>query len=264
LGSTLRNWRNDVHACRLCRNEPVEGTTAAGSSEPARTPELRLLHHKPVPSGQDERCGWATPMLDKSRDPDYELELLERSCGSGIVVVMEAPNHDDTYKISKGYLTCDTKTDETGKFLFKLLKSIDLSPEDVLLTNTVQCLPARRGERYPVSTRQRQNCRDHLRRLFEIVRPRVVVAFGNESLRALHRFQPVQIDGRVQRDEALKVSQLVGVPIEPWAGTSTSRPCMPRPSRASRRPSIPYRVQLSTRMLMHLSGSWAIPWIRSM
>jgi uracil-DNA glycosylase family 4 len=158
-------------------------------------------------------------MLDKSSDPDVSLELLARSCRSGIVIVLEAPNHDDTFNLKKGYLTCDTETDETGKFLLRLLDRINLSPADVVLTNTVQCLPARKGERYPVTALQRRNCRSHLSRLFEITQPRVVIAFGNASLLALHRFAPVKIGGRVQSVAELKVSRLVAVPIAPWAGT---------------------------------------------
>jgi len=197
----LRQWRKDVHACRVCRDG------------------LPLLHHEPPPDGLEVRCGWARPMLDKSPDPNLNLEVLGRSCRSGIVIVLEAPNHDDTFNLKKGYLTCDTDTDETGKFLLQLLNRVDLSPADVVLTNTVQCLPARKAERHPVSALQRQNCRNHLSRLFQITQPRVVIAFGNASLLALHRFSPVNIDGRVLSNAELKVSRLVALPIAPWAGT---------------------------------------------
>jgi uracil-DNA glycosylase family 4 len=166
------------------------------------------------------RCGWAVPMLDKSPDPNHDLAALERSGGSGVVIVMEAPNHNDTYNPGKGYLTCDTDTDETGKFVLALLESIRLSTHDVVLTNTVQCLPARRGDRYPIYGAQRNNCRAHLDRLFEILRPRVVIAFGNEALQALHRFHPIRIEGRLQRFGELKVSRLAAKPIAPWANTT--------------------------------------------
>jgi hypothetical protein len=61
-------------------------------------------------------------------------------------------NHSDTYDPRKGYLTCDAETDDTGKFLFRLLKSIGLTPDDAVLANTVQCLP--RSQAF------RPSCRD--------------------------------------------------------------------------------------------------------
>jgi len=216
IGTELRRWRNEVHACRVCvLDAPHSVETPNGPRCP-----VRLINFDEMPVKRGIRYGWATPMLDKSADPNHAPELLERSASSGVVIVMEAPNHDDTYNPSKGHITCETDTDETGKFILALLESIHLAPDDVVLTNTVQCLPARKNDRYPVSAPQRQNCQQHLSRLFEILRPRVVIAFGNEALQALHRFHPIRIDGTVQRAAALKVSHLAAKPIAPWASTT--------------------------------------------
>jgi hypothetical protein len=64
-------------------------------------------------------------------------------------VVGEAPNHADTFDPDKGYLTYDYNTDPTGRFMRTLLiEEAGLRAEevdDVLFTNAVLCLPARRN-----------------------------------------------------------------------------------------------------------------------
>jgi uracil-DNA glycosylase len=82
--------------------------------------------------------------------------------------------------------------------------------------------PARKRSGHPVGMVQRRNCGEFLGGLFDIVRPRVVIAFGNQALRALHRFYPIQVDGSPPNATAnsLKVGDLVARPIAPWAGTT--------------------------------------------
>jgi uracil-DNA glycosylase family 4 len=110
--------------------------------------------------------------------------------------VAEAPNHADTFDENKGYLTYDSETDPTGRFTVELLASVGLKPEDVLITNAVLCLPARKGERHPVSTRQVDFCGTWLERLIRDADPAVVVTLGAQALTALGRLEPHGLDLR--------------------------------------------------------------------
>ena len=107
----------------------------AGKCVECRT--FDLLHH-------DEQNGWAYPLFDEFS-----------SCSSGIVVVSEAPNFDDTFNESKRRLTYDIQTDDTGNFTRELLESVGLKVSDVLFTNSVLCLPAlNKDGKYKVSAKQ--------------------------------------------------------------------------------------------------------------
>jgi hypothetical protein len=84
----LRLWRQDVHSCRRCRGE----TPPDGLAFSRIVPGSLVVHYEDKPRKPGMRCGWATPMLDKSPLPDPGLERLERSLSSRLVLVMEAPN----------------------------------------------------------------------------------------------------------------------------------------------------------------------------
>lgn len=112
------------------------------------------------------------------------------TCASGVMIVAEAPNWDDTYDPNKGFLTYEADTDPTGRFTVELLASVGLKPEDVLFTNSVLCLPARKGERHPVSARQMKLCRPWLERLVQVTSPLVVLTLGARALAAVGRIEP--------------------------------------------------------------------------
>lgn len=104
--NALQLWRREVHGCRTCHDKAARDPSQIASG--ALLSRAQVVHHESSPATPGERRGWAMPLLDKDPDPDYELALLERSCSSRVVVVMEAPNYADTYELTKGYLTCDT------------------------------------------------------------------------------------------------------------------------------------------------------------
>lgn len=215
VGAKLQEWRRAISQCRKCRLLP-DGSdiNPLDHSQWCHA----QIHYEPS-SGYGYKSGWATAMLDKAPEPDYLEDLLEASCRSNIMAILEAPNRADTYRLDRGYLTYDANTDETGKRTRRLLQEIGVSPEEVIFTNTVQCMPADRGNGPKITSQQRINCRSHFRDLLTIVRPRVILAFGNEALEELHRFEPIVIKGRRLRLDEVKVGQLTGQCIQPWAST---------------------------------------------
>jgi len=118
----LLSWRLRVTACRKCR------LLADGNEIDPTIPDQLAqahIHH-------DAGGGWARAMLDKSPEAALDAETLARSCSSGLPVVLEAPNFDDTYNPAKGYVTVDRETDETGRFTYELLHHIGLTTRSVV------------------------------------------------------------------------------------------------------------------------------------
>ncbi|MEO7729692.1 MAG: uracil-DNA glycosylase family protein [Kofleriaceae bacterium] len=150
--------------------------------------------------------GCATPML--TRSPTASL---------GVLVVGEAPNHADTFALDKGYLTYDDDTDPTGRFMRALLiEEAGLRADeiaDVLFTNAVLCLPARRNDRHPVSVKQVDTCKPWLVRLIEDAEITIVVTMGATALRALNR---IERHGLVLKHAAGRVHAWHGVVLLPF------------------------------------------------
>lgn len=149
--------------------------------------------------------GCATPILAKA--PTARL---------GVLVVGEAPNRDDTFDTNKGYLTYDFDTDPTGRFMRTLLiDEAGLRPEeieDVLFTNAVLCLPARRNDKHPVSIAQVDLCKPWLVRLMDDAQISIVVTMGATALRALNR---IERHGLVLRASAGKLHDWNGRKLLP-------------------------------------------------
>jgi uracil-DNA glycosylase len=141
----------------------------AEASGCTRCQPLALIHN-------DER-GSARPLLTKN--PTGSL---------GILVVGEAPNVDDTFDPTKQYLTYETDTDPTGRFMRSLLiEEAGLSEneiEGVLFTNAVLCLPRKKSDKFPVTTRHLRECTYWLKRLIDDSASTIVVTMGVTALRA--------------------------------------------------------------------------------
>ncbi len=64
----------------------------------------------------------------------------------------------------------------SGKVLQELLASINLTREDVFITNTILCRPE--NNRNPAKE-EVENCRERLDQLIQIMQPKVIVTIGN-------------------------------------------------------------------------------------
>lgn len=154
------------------------------------------------------RCR-ADGLIFRHDDSRWALPLFHRdtTCPSRIVMVAEAPNLADTFDTDKGRLTVDAHTDPTGRFMRQLLESVGLTPEDVLVTNTALCLPAKKAGKFPVVTPLAKNCRPWLERFILAADARVVVTWGRVALRGVHHVEP----------HRLELRQAVGK-LHPWFG----------------------------------------------
>lgn len=126
----------------------------------------------------------------KDGEPAFPLFHEEGNLSARLLFVIEAPNFADTYDPNKRRLTVDPETDPSGRYFHERLASdLGLRPEDVLVTNAVLCLPARRDGKHPVSSKQRELCAPNLRSIIENINPWIVAPQGNQALSALARIE---------------------------------------------------------------------------
>jgi uracil-DNA glycosylase family 4 len=153
LPERLRAYQDGVAQCRICHDA-----------------HLLYLH----PDGR----------------PAYPVQQRNPTGKARVLVVAEAPNATDTFDLDKGYLTYGPGSDATGIFETELLGEIaGLNLADVLFTNAVLCLPARRNDRHPVTARLRKSCSPNLKHLVQTAAPLVVVTFGTQALHALKQIE---------------------------------------------------------------------------
>ena len=86
-----------------------------------------------------------------------------------IIFIGEAPGANED---KKGIPFCGM----SGKILDELLSSINLSREDIFITNTILCRPP--NNRNP-RREEVENCRNRLDKLIDIMQPQVIVTIGN-------------------------------------------------------------------------------------
>lgn len=123
--------------------------------------ELQQLHNKYQHCKRcSELCKSRTQVVFGSGNPNAE-----------ILFIGEAPGANED---KLGIPFCGM----SGKVLEELLQSINLSRNDVFITNTILCRPENNRNPYPEEV---ENCRDRLDQLIAIMRPKVIVTIGNFS-----------------------------------------------------------------------------------
>lgn len=126
-------------------------------------------------------------LLEKDAFP---LFIKEPPKNVAVLFIAEAPNREDTYNQSKGYLTYLEPTDPTGNNFTELYYNVlNFNHEQLFITNSVLCLPARRNGKYPVYAKQRNYCSIHLRNLIDSFKPKIVCTIGCKALNAVHKIQ---------------------------------------------------------------------------
>src|SRR2546421_3223993 len=81
-------------------------------------------------------------LLHREPHADARPLFFDGNFSSRLLLVLEAPNYDDTFQW--GRLTIDGDKDPTGDFLRECLRDeVGIEPRDVMITNSVLCLPAK-------------------------------------------------------------------------------------------------------------------------
>jgi uracil-DNA glycosylase len=179
-----------------------------------RTQRLALFEEE---AGKCRRCHESDLIfIDAEKGPARPILAKTPTAALGLLVVGEAPNHSDTYDESKGYLTYDDETDQTGRFMRRLLiEEAGLHADEiqhVLFTNAALCLPARRRDRHKPYSRQLDACKGWLDRLIRDADITTVVTMGATALTTLDR---IERHGLSLDAAAGKMHQWRGVTILP-------------------------------------------------
>ncbi len=112
--------------------------------------------------GTCQRC----PNLCKSRT---QVVFGSGNQQAEILFIGEAPGAEED---TQGIPFCGM----SGKVLQELLASINLTRDDVFITNTILCRPE--NNRNP-QKEEVENCRERLDTLIQIMKPKVIVTIGN-------------------------------------------------------------------------------------
>jgi DNA polymerase len=105
-----------------------------------------------------------------------------------VLFIGEAPGAEED---KQGIPFCGS----SGQVLNQLLSTIELSREDIFITNTILCRPE--NNRNP-EKEEVENCRERLDKLIRIMQPKVIVTIGNFATeRILKRKGITQLRGKV-------------------------------------------------------------------
>ena len=127
------------------------------------------------------------------------LSELNGSVEARVMFIGEAPGRKGADRTRVPF-----SGDQSGKNFERFLASIDLNRSEIFITSAALCNPraASGANRRPKASEIR-NCSDFLRRLIELVDPRVVITLGTVALEALklvhyHDFNLKNDAGRIR------------------------------------------------------------------
>ena len=190
-GQDLKDWRDSLRQAGV----NVDAASSAGSEFPRPTttepaPEMAFKKGITIASGEAELIPSAIDRLDSldeiakkvqkcTRCPLYETATKgvpgEGNPKTKLVCVGEAPGakEDETGRPFVG---------QAGQLLNKILAAIDLKREDVFICNVLKHRPP--GNRNP-RPEEVEACSPYLIRQLELIKPKVIVAFGTFAAQTL-------------------------------------------------------------------------------
>jgi uracil-DNA glycosylase family 4 len=150
--------------------EPAAGITVAGETEELFDTDIMRLSSLETIAKAVEACTRCPLYKTANRGVPGEGDAKAR-----LVCVGEAPgaNEDETGKPFVG---------QAGQLLTKILAAVDLTREEVFITNVVKHRPP--GNRNPAPG-EIEACSPYLVRQLELIKPKVIVAFGTFAAQTL-------------------------------------------------------------------------------
>lgn len=154
LGATLRHYR-DLGLTEL----PLVGDVLPGPEEVLRAQERDLQG-----CSRCKLCGGRSTIVFGSGNPH-----------AGLVVIGEGPGADEDQQ-GKPFVG------RAGQLLTKMLESVQISRDEVYITNTVKCRPP--GNRNPEGD-ELAACAPFLAAQLGVIQPKVILALGSVATQAL-------------------------------------------------------------------------------
>lgn len=151
-------------------SEPHAGITVAGETEELFNTDIMRLSSLSAIAKSVESCTRCPLYKTANRGVPGEADARAR-----LVCVGEAPgaNEDETGRPFVG---------QAGQLLTKILAAVDLAREEVFITNVVKHRPP--GNRNPAPG-EIEACSPYLVRQLELIKPKVIVAFGTFAAQTL-------------------------------------------------------------------------------
>ena len=169
-----------VPAPALPATAPAAVAPASGEGEEARRRELAVL------SGQVAGCTRCQSLVRSRRNAVFGAGPLS----ADLFLIGEAPGAEED-RDARPFIG------PSGQLLVDLLREVGVDRNRVFLTNALKCRPpGRKGE-----PRELSNCREHLLREIEVVRPKAIVCLGLAASQTLLNTTEAmaRLRGRVQR-----------------------------------------------------------------
>ncbi len=125
-----------------------------------------------------------------------------------VLFVAEAPGRQGADRTRRPFWG-----DKSGENFQVLLDSINLSREDIFITNAVLCSPRKpSGANRKPKKSEVNNCSNFLRRTIELIVPRIVVPLGIVALDALNS---IEYHGLILKDSVAKPRNWYGATLIP-------------------------------------------------
>lgn len=122
-------------------------------------------------------CQICEAMCDKTA----VLSELNGSLFPKVLFIAEAPGRQGADRTRKPF-----SGDKSGATFQKLLDSINLTREEIFITNTVLCSPrSETGANRKPSKKEIKNCSDFLEKTLNLINPKIIVTLGSVALEAL-------------------------------------------------------------------------------
>ena len=141
-------------------------------------------------------------------DKTAVLSDLNGSINPKVLFIAEAPGRQGADRTRRPFYG-----DKSGENFQRLLDSIDLTREEIFITNAVMCSPrtATDANRKPTKA-EINNCSSFLRRQIELIQPRVIATLGSVALEAL---KAIEYHEFKLKPDAARILDWYGVKLVP-------------------------------------------------
>ena len=141
-------------------------------------------------------------------DKTAVLSDLNGSINPKVLFIAEAPGRQGADRTRRPFYG-----DKSGENFQRLLDSIDLTREEIFITNAVMCSPrtATDANRKPTKA-EINNCSSFLRRQIELIQPRVIATLGGVALEAL---KAIEYHEFKLKTDAARILDWYGVQLVP-------------------------------------------------
>jgi DNA polymerase len=141
-------------------------------------------------------------------DKTAVLSDLNGSINPKVLFIAEAPGRQGADRTRRPFYG-----DKSGENFQRLLDSIDLTREEIFITNAVMCSPrtATDANRKPTKA-EINNCSSFLRRQIDLIQPRVIATLGSVALEAL---KAIEYHEFKLKTDAARILDWYGVKLVP-------------------------------------------------